>query len=128
MDSCAVCSQAMQGNSRRRYCGNACKQAAAQARRQAKATARRVAARDTAGVGLLAAVRRAIVGREDEPITQQALLIASRLEGCEESPSGTAALSKELRSTLDYLKSTGSTKADPVDELRARRERRHRAG
>lgn len=56
---------------------------------------------------------------------QAALLIAERMESGNDTGSGIAALNRELAATVDRALSQQAAAADPMDELRARRERRN---
>lgn len=56
---------------------------------------------------------------------QAALLIAERMESGNDTGSGIAALNRELAATVDRALSQRAAAADPMDELRARRERRN---
>ena len=74
---------------------------------------------------LLAATRAELeaAGRLDSMLGQVALLLAERM--CEfDTGSGTAALSKELRAVMVAAVQGAPAAADPVDELRARRDRK----
>lgn len=69
------------------------------------------------------------VGRLDTPHGQIALSLARRLEGSlADTGSSFAAIAKELRAALDAATAGGEVVGDHVDELRARREARQRAG
>lgn len=66
-------------------------------------------------------------GRLGTTIGQQAVKLAERMVNRSETGSAVASLSKELRATMvEALKGTAQ-EADPIDELRARRDRK-RAG
>lgn len=63
------------------------------------------------------------LGREADPLSQVALTLAARLDNAEgETGSALAAVAKELRVCLDTLGKSPVAAADPVDELRKRRE------
>lgn len=65
----------------------------------------------------------------DSPLGQAALVLAARMDSAaDESGSALAAVAKELRTTLAEAVKGAATVADPVDQLRARREARRRAG
>ncbi len=67
-------------------------------------------------------------GKLETPLGSAAMTYAARLDDPETAASAVAAIGKELRATLEEL-TRGVTKAgDPVDELRAARERRRKAG
>lgn len=65
-------------------------------------------------------------GRLDTALGQQALVLARRIDEATDSGSALAAVAKELRVTLAEATKAASSTADPVDELRARREARRR--
>lgn len=62
------------------------------------------------------------VGGLDTALGQQALVLARRIDSPAENGSGVAALSREFREVLRAV--GGKREADPLDELRARRDRR----
>lgn len=67
------------------------------------------------------------VNRQDTPLGRAALVLAGRLDNAkDDAGSAVAALAKELRSTLDAALKNATTKADPLDELREKREARRR--
>lgn len=55
---------------------------------------------------------------------QVALALAARLDAGEDPGSAMAAMAKELRATMVELTREAPAAADPVDELKRRRERR----
>lgn len=65
-------------------------------------------------------------GRLESPLGQQALVLAARVDAATDSGAALAAVAKELRTTLAEVLRQAPGVADPVDELRARRERRLR--
>ena len=67
------------------------------------------------------------VGQVDSSRGQAALLLARRIETCEDAGSAVAALVREWRATMDAAMSAGTSVADPVDELQARRRERRGA-
>lgn len=79
--------------------------------------------------GLLAATRAELeaAGRESSHAGQAALLIAERVEFGENSGSAVAQMVRQLHDTMTRALADVTVEADPVDELRQRRERR-RAG
>lgn len=56
---------------------------------------------------------------------QSALILAGRMAGTFDTGSAIAALNRELHATMERALSLASVVADPMDELRARRERRN---
>ncbi len=67
------------------------------------------------------------LGAVDSPQGQLALVLAQRLDANEDAGSAVAAMAKELRATLEVLGRTATPKVDPVDEVKAARERRQSA-
>ena len=78
---------------------------------------------------MVAAVRSelAAAGRDETYLGAVALTLADRMDGSK-SIMGYAAMAKELRSTMDQALAGVKVAADPVDELRARRDRIRDAG
>lgn len=79
---------------------------------------------------VLAATRAELValGKLDSPLGAVALTLAARLDQGQDPGSAMAAMAKELRVTMAELGRTGQAAADPVDELRRRREERRGHG
>lgn len=78
-------------------------------------------------VALVAAVRRELesADRLDTVLGQQALDLARRVEDSSgETGAGLASLSKELRTVMTAAMAGVETAASPLDELRARRDRK----
>lgn len=70
----------------------------------------------------------AAAGRLDGPEGQAALILATRIEHAEaETGSAVASLVRQLHETLAEALKDASGAASPLDELRARRERRFAA-
>lgn len=65
--------------------------------------------------------------RTDTPLGQAALVLAERLDDADTAPTALANIGRELRLTLADALANATTAADPIDELKARRERRHRS-
>lgn len=63
-------------------------------------------------------------GRASHPSGVAALAIARRIDAGPESSAGLAALAKQLQSSLDVALARVEVEADPLDELKARREQR----
>ena len=78
---------------------------------------------------MVAAVRSelAAAGRDETYLGAVALTLADRMDGSK-SIMGYAAMAKELRATMDQALAGVKVAADPVDELRARRDRIRDAG
>lgn len=68
-------------------------------------------------------------GRADSAVGHAALALAARIDAAEgETGSALAAMVRELRATLAEALADGKREADPVDELRTRRDRKLSAG
>jgi hypothetical protein len=67
-------------------------------------------------------------GRLDTVLGQQTLILAERIDSPHETASGTAALSKEFRAVREAALEGVGIAANPLDELRARRERKLAGG
>ena len=79
---------------------------------------------------LVAAVERELTAakRLDTALGAQAVALATRIDSGADTGSAVAALSKELRAVMDAALADAETAADPLDELRARRERKFAGG
>ena len=79
---------------------------------------------------VLAATRAELVtlGKLTTPSGAAALVLAERLDAGGDPGSAMAAMAKELRATMTELGRHAPAVADPVDELRKRREERRRHG
>jgi hypothetical protein len=66
------------------------------------------------------------INQLDDPLAHTALVLAKRLDANDDPASGMAGMAKELRTIVETLARTATTAADPVDELRQRREARRR--
>lgn len=66
------------------------------------------------------------INKTDTPLGAAALVLAKRLDCTTTADTAVAAMMKELRATLAELGRTAEKVADPVDELRNRREARRR--
>lgn len=67
------------------------------------------------------------IGKETTPLGQASLVLAARLDAGADPGSAMAAMAKELRAVLAELAKSAGTVADPVDELKQRRQKRLRA-
>jgi len=81
-------------------------------------------------VGLVAATLAELqaAGRADTALGQQALALAERVNNPRDTGSAIAALSRELRAVMVEALKGVEVAADPLDELRARRDRIRSAG
>lgn len=64
------------------------------------------------------------IGKTNTPLGAVATRLALRLDRGDDPGSAMAAMAKELRTTMAELTRTAGVAADPIDELRKRRERR----
>lgn len=64
------------------------------------------------------------IGKANTPLGAVATQLALRLDLGDDPGSAMAAMAKELRTTMAELTRTADAVADPIDELRKRRERR----
>lgn len=80
--------------------------------------------------GILAAVRADLASslRKGSALARTALMLAGRLDDPETPATAVAAMAKELRAALSDLGLEGKAAANPLDELRKRREQRQRSG
>jgi gamma-glutamyl phosphate reductase len=103
-----------------RFCSAKCRKAAFKARQEIDGTAteRRVSAVAAVTSDLEAA------GRLETYLGAAALALAERIDSST-AVMGFAALVKELRSTMDAALAGVVVAADPVDELRSRRDRKY---
>jgi hypothetical protein len=65
------------------------------------------------------------VGRVDTVAGQQALTLAGRMSSPSETGAAVASLSRQLSATMAEALAGTAVAADPMDELKARRERKH---
>jgi len=107
------------------YCSPTCRK-----RGQRRAVEGPIEAAPATG-GLVAATRTELeaAGRIGSMLGQQALALAARIEASErETGASVASLSKELRAVMVEAMKGAVVAADPLDELRARRDRKRSAG
>lgn len=79
-------------------------------------------------MSVLDAAREALIAAEriDTPLGQAALVLAEKLDDPDTAPTALANIGRELRLTLADALANATMAADPIDELKARRERRQR--
>ena len=128
--SCEVCSASFESSRpSARFCGTTCRTRA----HRDPGVVRKPSALPVAVVGpdglMVAAVRAELEasGRDGTYMGALALTLADRMDGSK-SIMGYAAMAKELRSTMDAALVGVKSIADPVDELRLRRDRVRDAG
>jgi len=80
--------------------------------------------------GLVAAVERELVAadRVDSMLGQASLVLARRVSSAFEAGASVASLTKQLRETMAAALKGAAVAADPLDELRARRDEKRAAG
>ena len=127
---CEVCAASFESSRpSARFCGTTCR---TRAHRDPEVV-RKPSALPVAAVGpdglMVAAVRAELEasGRDATYMGALALTLADRMDGSK-SIMGYAAMAKELRSTMDAALVGVRVAADPVDELRLRRDRVRDAG
>ena len=129
---CASCGlQYVTRRASSRFCGGTCQKRAERAR----AAGMRLPAANLDDLGappsqLLEVVSRELdeVGRLGSVAGQAALLLAGRIASRRETGSATAALARELSATMDRALGGVAKPADPLDEIRARRDANRRRG
>lgn len=124
--SCAQCGQPYKAKrATAKYCSSLCRTRASRAGRPAKAAPKPT---ETYGV-LESATRRELDAAEclDTMLGWASIELARRIESSTESGSSVASMVRVLRDTMtEALK--GTTVADPLDELRDRRDAKRNAG
>jgi hypothetical protein len=134
--SCAVCTSQFEAKrAAAKYCGQTCRQRAHR-RPEAASESMVVETQDEAAgepaTGLVTAATSTeleTAGRLDSALGQAALALARRIDrGDAETGSSLAALVRQHRETLADAVHDAQRDADPLDELRSRRERKRGAG
>jgi len=128
-DECGHCYTARRASSR--FCGDTCGKRSQRAR--AAGIPFLAVTSDDLGAPpslLVEAVTRELdeVGRFGTVAGQAALLLAGRIASRRETGAATAALARELSTTMDRALGGVAKAADPLDEIRARRDRKRSAG
>lgn len=123
MRSCRACGATLEGDPRKRYCGDACRK-----RGSRGATVTDIRQEPlTVAAATHAALEQA--GRLDSPAGSSAMVLAAKLDRGGDTGSAVAALVRELRATMVDALANAEVAEDPVDELRRKREERQsRAG
>jgi len=127
---CDVCAKPLDAQrSDARFCSDRCRKRAARGGIPRADASVPPEGRSGQGSGTLDAVRFELTaaGRLDSWLGQAALSLAERIDAST-AVMGYAALIKELRSTMDAALAGAETVADPLDELRARRDRKLATG
>jgi hypothetical protein len=110
-----------------KFCGDTCRKRAQRAPGVAPIVEDAPAASSS---GLVDATERELVtaGRLDSMLGQASLELARRISDRHESGASIASLTKQLRETMADALKGAATAADPLDELRARRDEKRAAG
>lgn len=128
--SCSWCGDEFQAkHPRAKFCGDTCRQASHRA--GADAAEAHSPAGDAPGGFVEAATVAELeaAGREASPLGLAAVVLARRLDNSSnESGAAIAALARQLRDTLGAAMAGAQKAADPLDELRGRRDRKRSAG
>lgn len=104
------------------YCSDLCRSRASQDRAAQKPLAEVAPLPATAGPMLAAArVELEAAGRSDTTLGQMVLSLAARLDAGQDTGSAVAALTRELRVTMEQALDGAPSAADELDELKARR-------
>ena len=118
--SCDACGKGYEAQrSTSKYCSPSCRSRVS----QGQVSVAPVPASSLASPAEVTERRLLEVGRLDTVAGQYALFLAQRIESAHDS--AVAALSKELRAVLAEALEGTAKAADPMDELKARRERSH---
>lgn len=118
MKSCEGCGKPVE-KARARFCSDACRKRVA---RRPETAPKEIPS------GVVRSVKRELENARtiDTPLGQMTMQLAERLENAQfDTASAIAALAKELRLMLEAALAQQVRVDDPMDELRARRERRH---
>lgn len=124
-DACGDEYEAKRQNSR--FCSGRCRK---RSHRGASAKPAEVVSLDTyepGDVEAATAVALAAVDLVDSVRGRAALALARRLDAGKDTGAGMASLVKQLEATVDTALSSVQTEADPLDELRARRDSKRSA-
>lgn len=129
--SCSWCGDEFQArHPRAKFCGDTCRQASHRAGPDGP-EAPEPAAGDAPGgfVEVATVAELEAAGREASPLGLAAVVLARRLDNSSnESGAAIAALARQLRDTLGAAMAGAQKAADPLDELRERRDRKRSAG
>lgn len=125
MRSCGACGRDLTDRPRAKFCGPQCRANAT--KRRAKGVPELLTVGEAAPVestGCYSATLAALVdvARESSPMGTAALALARRIDTGTDSGSALASAVKQLRETLDAALDGTKVAADPLDELRRRRE------
>ena len=119
-ESCKRAYQATRPNSK--YCGDTCRKRAQRSPKSTTVKSPRVPHPVLAGLGAVTARELEDAGRLDTVLGQAAMVLARRIESPMETGASIASMTKQLRETLTDALKGAAMAADPLDEIRARRE------
>ena len=128
---CVICGKPFEAvRHQARYCGPNCRK---RAQRGAAGVQKlpKVPAAAVENAGLVDSVTAELVsvGRLNTALGQAALALATRMEtSTVDTGAGLASMSRELRAVMAQAMGGAAAGADPIDELRTRRDRKNRAG
>lgn len=127
--SCAVCGDTFEAKRpQAKYCGERCRKRAQRGGIAAKQQDSPPApTRPTSGLVDAVRVELEAAGRLDSVSGQHAIELANRIVDAPGMNTGVAALSKQLQAVLGEALRASTKQANPLDELKARRDRK-RAG
>jgi hypothetical protein len=128
MRKCGSCGKSIESmGSRARYCSATCRVRAHKGKVAELPRPASLGDVQQRSSGLAAAVERELsaAGRLETVLGQQALLLAQRIGAPMDTGSSVASLSRELREVMAKALESAARVADPMDELRALRERRN---
>ena len=129
--SCEVCGTAYESSRpSARFCGTNCRTRAHRDPGAVRRPSALAVPSEGGPVGLMVVAVRAelaAAGRDGSYLGAVALTLADRMDGSK-SIMGYAAMARELRATMDQALAGVKVAADPVDELRLRRDRVRDAG
>lgn len=124
--TCAACGEKLDGDLRRKYCGETCRK---RYQRGARAVPEERSEKQQ-GVGSVAAATLLELQeskRLHTALGQTALALAHRIDAGGDTGAGVASLAKQLQATLEAATSDGQVEGDPLDELTRRRGEKQRA-
>lgn len=131
-DSCGDAFEARRPDAR--FCSDRCRKREARSPNpkvpQRQKPKPKIVALEPSDDGLVAVTRSELdaAGRLDTVLGRQALALAARIESPSETGSSVASLSKEFRAVMSEAMEGVSVKADPLDELKRRRELKRSSG
>lgn len=128
--NCAVCQAPFEAQrSQAKYCGDTCRKRAQRGGIAGKTESGAVPpGRPVSGLVDAVTAELEAAGKVNSVAGQHALELANRIVSAPGMNTGVAALSKQLQAVLAEALRGSSQAADPVDDLKARRDAKRRAG